>query len=153
MDKKEGCSVKIAVDTSELDTAIKKIKEASYRAERLSNALKETKNLITYIFPPKSEPTESEQEKIYNKELKLIKVNEMDKKALFNNALSVEKAYLKFIEFQNQYANDTVYIPQAEQELTDNVLKISKSLYEMYTTYFNEIKSRGLIEEYFDFSR
>lgn len=78
--KKEGCSVKIAVDTTDLDNAIIKIKEASYRVKRLNNDLEETKNLISYIFPQESEPTESEQN------------YESLKEALFESALSCEKA-------------------------------------------------------------
>lgn len=76
--KKEELSVKITVDTTDLDNAIIKIKEASYKAERLSNALKETRNLISYIFPQKSAPAESEQN------------YESLKRALFESALSCE---------------------------------------------------------------
>lgn len=71
--KKEEPSVKITVDTTDLDNAIIKIKEASYRVERLNNDLEETKNLISYIFPQESEQN-----------------YESLKQALFESALSCE---------------------------------------------------------------
>lgn len=73
MDKKEGLSVKIAVDTSELDCTIEKI-------ESIRNALEEINGLMSDIFTLKSAPAESEQN------------YESLKRALFESALSCEKA-------------------------------------------------------------
>lgn len=133
--KKEELSVKIAVDTSELDTAIKKIKEASYRAERLSNVLKETKNLISYIFPQKSVPAESEQN------------YESLKRALFESALSCENEEEKARrEYRQCFALD------GSQSVGDNYLKNKRNtLYRgiaQSDILLDFIKRNGLIEEY-----
>lgn len=69
--KKEEWSVKIAVDTTELDSTVEKI-------ERIRNALEEINGLMSDIFTLKTAPTESEQN---YKSLK---------KALFFNALACE---------------------------------------------------------------
>ena len=71
MDKKEEPSVKITVDTSELDCTIEKI-------EKIHNALEEINGLMTNIFTLKSAPSESEQD------FKSLK------KALFFNVLACE---------------------------------------------------------------
>lgn len=69
--KKEELSVKIAVDTSELDSTVEKI-------ERIRNALEEINGLMSDIFTLKTAPTESEQN------------YESLKQALFESALSCE---------------------------------------------------------------
>lgn len=70
--KEEKLSVKITVDTSELDCTIEKI-------ERIRNALEEINGLMSDIFTLKSAPAESEQD------FKSLK------RALLFNALACEK--------------------------------------------------------------
>lgn len=126
--KKEELSVKITVDTTELDSTVEKV-------ERLRNALEEINGLMSDIFTLKSAPAESEQD------FKSLK------KALFFNALACEKledrTFHDYIGSFDAEGNPLVSSGLIEKREKRSIRAEAKA--EVLRDFF---KSNGLLEEY-----
>lgn len=128
MGKKEEPSVKITVDTSELDCTIEKI-------ERIRNALEKINGLMSEIFTLKSAPAESEQD------FKSLK------KALFFNVLAVENLERRtFSDYIDSF--DSEGNPLVSSELIEKREKRSIRAEAKAEVLRDFLKNVGLSEEY-----
>ena len=128
MDKKEEPSVKITVDTSELDCTIEKI-------ERIRNALEEINGLMSDIFTLKSAPSESKQD------FKSLK------KALFFNVLVCENLERRtFSDYIDSF--DAENNPLVSSELIEKREKRRIRAHAKAEVLRDFLQYVGLLEEY-----